>query len=103
MLTKGSFSSSSAYMRLNHRAETYGRSRSSSGKVRKGYVPVLVGRDGAMMEKLWLPTKLIGHPQVVALLNSSADEFGYSQQGLLKIDYDIVPFKRMIEIISNHN
>ncbi|KAF3443557.1 hypothetical protein FNV43_RR13244 [Rhamnella rubrinervis] len=66
--------------------------RSSGGKVRKGYVPVLVGTDGDKMEKLWLPTKLITHPHVVALLNTSADEFGYAHhQGIRAAGFEFNP------------
>lgn len=72
-------------------------------KVRKGYVPVLVGKEGSEMEKLWIPTKLIGHPYIVALLNFSADEFGYAQHGLLQIAHEIVPFKKMVQILSGNN
>ena len=89
----------SAYMRLSSSFETIGR----SDRIRKGYVPVLVGKEDDM-EKLWLPTKLICHPSIVALLNNSADEFGYAQQGLLKItQVDVDQFKTMIKTISNNN
>ncbi|PON32549.1 Small auxin-up RNA [Parasponia andersonii] len=87
----------SAYMRLSTTGESIGR----SDRIRKGYVPVLVGREDDVIEKLWLPIKLIRHPSIVALLNNSADEFGYAQQGLLKISHDVEQFKRMIKIISN--
>ncbi|PON32551.1 hypothetical protein PanWU01x14_360430 [Parasponia andersonii] len=43
-----------------------------SDRIRKGYVPVLVGKKD-VVEKLWLSVKLIRHPYVVALLNRSAD------------------------------
>ncbi|KAF8007800.1 hypothetical protein BT93_K1713 [Corymbia citriodora subsp. variegata] len=72
----------------------------SENRVRKGYVPVLVGEDTAMMERLHIPIKLIGHPFVTALLKLSANEFGYEQQGLLRIPYDPDCFKQMIRWIS---
>ncbi|KAI6673236.1 hypothetical protein NL676_001142 [Syzygium grande] len=72
----------------------------SENRVRKGYVPVLVGTDAAAMERLHLPTKLVGHPFVVALLELSANEFGYEQQGLLRIPYDPDCFKQMMRRIS---
>ena len=87
----------STYMRLSS-GETM---RRDNYKARKGYVPVLVGREDDVVEKLWLPTKMICHPSVVALLNSSADEFGYAGQGLLKISHDVDPFKRLIKTISS--
>ncbi|KAL6144200.1 hypothetical protein ACLB2K_054895 [Fragaria x ananassa] len=62
--------------------------RSGNKVTRKGYVPVLVGKQGDeddLMEKLWMPIKLLDHPRIVVLLKNSADEFGFRQQGLLKI------------------
>lgn len=67
--------------------------------VRKGYVPVLVGKEGDM-EKLWIPIKLISHPSIVSLLSRSAHEFGFQQQGLLKIKHDVHVFKVMIKSLS---
>lgn len=81
---------------------------SSSVKVRKGYVPVLIvakegddDDDDEQMEKVWIPIKLMSHPRIVALLENQADEFGFHQQGLLKIRYDLHLFKGMIESLSN--
>lgn len=91
----GKKSYNSAYMRLSS-GETIGR----SDRIRKGYVPVLVGKENDI-EKMWLPTKLICHPSIVALLNNSVEEFGNAPQGLLKISHDVDPFKRMIKSISN--
>ncbi|PON89706.1 Small auxin-up RNA [Trema orientale] len=85
----------SAYMRFST-GESIGR----SDRIRKGYVPVLVEKKN-VVEKLWLSIKLIRHPYVVALLNRSADEFGYPQHGLLKISHDVDAFKRMIKSISH--
>lgn len=80
--------------------------RSGNKVIRKGHVPVLVGKQGDeddLMEKLWMPIKLINHPRIIALLNNSADEFGFRQQGLLKIiTQDVHLVKGMIESLSNH-
>ncbi len=80
--------------------------RSGNKVTRKGYVPVLVGKQGDeddLMEKLWMPIKLLNHPRIVALLNNSADEFGFRQQGLLKIvTQDVHLFKGMIGSLSSH-
>ncbi|KAK9284116.1 hypothetical protein L1049_023283 [Liquidambar formosana] len=80
----------------------YGRLSSDDSeedRVRKGHIPVLVGKE-EVMERLLIPTKLIKHPFIVALLEMSAHEFGYGQQGTLKIPYDAECFKRMIKMIS---
>ncbi|KAK3404931.1 hypothetical protein EUGRSUZ_K01226 [Eucalyptus grandis] len=75
---------------------------SSENRVRKGYVPVLVGKEAATTERLHIPTKLMGHPSVAALLELSANEFGYEQQGLLRIPYDPDSFKQMMKRISKN-
>ncbi|KAF8007753.1 hypothetical protein BT93_K1676 [Corymbia citriodora subsp. variegata] len=85
-------SSPAPYMKLS--------GESSENRVRKGYIPVLVGKDAVTMERLHVPTKLMGHPFVAALLELSANEFGYEQQGLLRIPYDPDCFKQMIRRIS---
>lgn len=72
-------------------------------EVRKGYVPVLVGKEEKMMEKIWVPIKLIKHPTIVELLNKSADEFGYQHQhGVLRIIYDAASFKAFIQDASKN-
>ncbi|KAI4308121.1 hypothetical protein L6164_031227 [Bauhinia variegata] len=68
--------------------------------IRKGYIPVLVGRGDGNMEKNWLPIKLIQHPTIVELLEKSADEFGYHQQGLLRISSDADTFKGILRQVS---
>jgi len=70
-------------------------------EARKGYVPVLVGKEPNMMTKIWVPIKVLKHPTIVELLNKSADEFGYQhQQGVLKIIYDAESFKALIKEAS---
>lgn len=90
---KKSFSASAVHVRLTGY-------KIDEDRARKGYVPVLVGQEKTMMERILLPTKLIDHPDVVALLELSAKEYGYRQQGLLQIPYDADCFKKMIENIS---
>lgn len=65
----------------------------------KGYVPVLVGNE-EIMEKILIPMKLIKHPCLVTLLDFSAHELGYNQQGNLRILCQVESFKRMLHILS---
>ena len=80
-----------AYGRLSHDDTWHDRAR-------KGKVPVLVG-EGEEMERLLIPTTLIKHPYIAALLEMSANEFGYQQQGALKIPCD-AECLRSIQMIS---
>lgn len=84
---------------------TYMKSKKEPCLVQKGFVPVLVGkaeRGEGDMERIMVPAKLIHHPFIVTLLQLSAEEYGYHQQGLLKIRFDAHSLKTMLQFISNH-
>lgn len=69
-------------------------------EVRKGYVPMLVGKEEEK-KKIWVPIRVIQHPTIVELLDQYADEYGYGyQQGLLRISCDAPIFRSVIHRIS---
>ncbi|KAF3634107.1 hypothetical protein FXO38_25294 [Capsicum annuum] len=68
--------------------------------IQKGYVPIVVGNHEDVLEKILIPMKLIKHPYVVNLLDFSAHELGYNQEGTLRILCQVESFKRMMNIIS---
>ncbi|KAJ1383113.1 Small auxin-up RNA [Sesbania bispinosa] len=68
---------------------------------RRGYVPVLVGKGEEDIEKIWVTIKEIQHVTIVELLKQYADQYGYHQQGLLRIIYDVDSFKAILHNISN--
>ncbi|KAJ1441443.1 Small auxin-up RNA [Sesbania bispinosa] len=68
---------------------------------RRGYVPVLVGKGEEDIEKIWVTIKEIQHVTIVELLKQYADQYGYQQQGLLRIIYDVDSFKAILLNISN--
>ncbi|CAN0901927.1 Auxin-responsive protein SAUR72 [Linum grandiflorum] len=71
--------------------------RSSGGKsVPQGYVPVYVGDE---MERFVVSAELLNHPVFVGLLNRSAQEYGYEQQGGLRIPCHVLVFERVMEAI----
>lgn len=74
--------------------------RDDQSRAKKGYIPLMVGKDHETMERLDIPTKIVEHPCVVNLLETSADEFGYSNQGPIKIRCDPDSFKQMVKRIS---
>ena len=88
-------SSSPPYERLRSTNEA-----GIEGSVRKGYVPLLVGTSNKAMVRLTIPIKLINHPSLAYLLDESANELGYNQQGLLRIWRDIGKFKQMLDSLS---
>ena len=84
---------------------TYQRLRSSNERgdgwlFSERQIPLLVGTDSEAMERLTVHLKLINHPSLAYLLDESANELGYNQQGLLRIWCDVGRFQEMLDRIS---
>ncbi|KAL1221498.1 Auxin-responsive protein SAUR71 [Cardamine amara subsp. amara] len=62
--------------------------------VPEGHVPVYVGQE---MERFVVTAELLNHPVFVALLKRSAQEYGYEQQGVLRIPCHVLVFERIME------
>lgn len=71
-------------------------------KARKGYVPVMVGEHIGMRERFLIPTHLISHPAILSLLESSAKEFEYSQQGVIQITQDPNRFREILRSLTSN-
>ncbi|KAM7269765.1 hypothetical protein ACFE04_025262 [Oxalis oulophora] len=69
-------------------------SASSSASVPEGCVPVYVGDE---MERFVVSAELLNHPVFIELLNKSAQEYGYEQQGALRIPCGVLVFERVME------
>ncbi|KAL8033191.1 hypothetical protein ABFX02_13G146000 [Erythranthe guttata] len=82
-----------SHSRLAHRAESF---RKRSGGVPEGHLPVYVGDE---MERFVVSAELLNHPIFVKLLNKSAAEYGYEQQGVLRIPCHVFLFERVLEAL----
>ncbi|CAO2834794.1 unnamed protein product [Amaranthus hypochondriacus] len=69
-------------------------------KLRKGYVPLLVGKYEEEKERFMVPLKFMNHPSLIALLQLSSNEFGYHLQGVIPIPCQPHQFRLLIEKIS---
>ncbi|XP_054813833.1 auxin-responsive protein SAUR71-like [Prosopis cineraria] len=67
-----------------------------SHTVPEGHVPVYVGDE---MERFVVSAELLNHPIFVKLLNKSAQEYGYEQQGVLRIPCHVFVFERVLEAL----
>ncbi|XP_052208367.1 auxin-responsive protein SAUR71-like [Diospyros lotus] len=86
------------------RSELSGQSHTRSGKfcrskvrseaVPAGHLPVYVGDE---MERFVVSTRLLNHPVFAKLLDESAQEYGYNQQGALRIPCHADIFERLVE------
>lgn len=70
--------------------------RRSSG-VPVGHLPVYVGEE---MERFIVSAELLNHPVFIQLLNKSAQEYGYEQQGVLRIPCDVVDFEKVLAALK---
>lgn len=72
--------------------------KSSAGSVPWGHLPVYVGEE-MEMERFVVSAELLNHPIFVKLLNKSAQEYGYEQQGVLRIPCRVFLFERVLETL----
>ncbi|XP_027343793.1 auxin-responsive protein SAUR71 [Abrus precatorius] len=70
--------------------------RRSSAVVPVGHVPIYVGDE---MERFVVCAELLNHPVFVKLLNQSAQEYGYEQQGVLRLPCHVFVFERVLEAL----
>lgn len=94
-LSKVGDSSQYCLLRSQSRAAQPLRKRSSGG-VPEGHLPVYVGEE---MERFVVSAELLNHPIFVMLLNKSAQEYGYEQQGVLRIPCHVFIFERVLEAL----
>lgn len=71
--------------------------RRSSKDVPEGHVPIYVGDE---MERFVVCAELLNHPVFVKLLNQSAQEYGYEQQGVLRLPCHVFVFERVLEALK---
>lgn len=51
------------------------------------------------MERFVVSAEFLNHPVFVNLLNKSAQEYGYEQQGVLRIPCHVLVFERVLEAL----
>ncbi|GAB2222846.1 hypothetical protein Droror1_Dr00016974 [Drosera rotundifolia] len=94
-------SSSSSSSLLRSRSSCSGRSkpppyRRSMSSVPPGHFPVYVGDE---MERFVVNAEMLRHPVFVRLLRRSAQEYGYEQQGVIRIPCRVVVFEQLLEAV----
>lgn len=74
----------------------------STEVVPKGYLAVLcVGREVELgeMKRFVIPTGYLGHQAFAQLLQEAEEEFGFQQEGILKIPCDVPVFHNILNMI----
>ncbi|CAO2840428.1 unnamed protein product [Amaranthus hypochondriacus] len=65
--------------------------------VPKGYLAVCVGKE---LKRYVIPTEYLGHQAFGILLREAEEEFGFHQEGVLKIPCDVVVFERILKMVE---
>ncbi|XP_071710936.1 uncharacterized protein [Rutidosis leptorrhynchoides] len=70
--------------------------------VRKGYLAVCVGREEDEMKKFVIPTDYLAHQAFSVLLRDAEEEFGFQQEGILKIPCDVPLFENILKMMTDN-
>ncbi|CAI0410039.1 unnamed protein product [Linum tenue] len=71
-------------------------SSSSNGAVPKGSVAVCVGKE---LKRYVVPTEHLGHHAFRVLLRQAEEEFGFQQEGVLRIPCDVASFEAILKVV----
>ncbi|CAN1143827.1 Auxin-responsive protein SAUR71, partial [Linum perenne] len=71
-------------------------SSASNGAVPKGYVAVSVGGE---MKRYVVPTEYLGHVAFRQLLREAEEEFGFQQEGVLRIPCEVGAFEEILKVV----
>ncbi|KNA20171.1 hypothetical protein SOVF_054880 [Spinacia oleracea] len=69
--------------------------------VPKGYLAVCVGKE---FKRYVIPTEYLGHQAFGILLREAEEEFGFHQEGVLKIPCEVAVFEKILKMVEHkHN
>lgn len=82
-------------------SETSSSSSSSSlsADVPKGFLAVCVGEE---MRRFVIPTDYLSHRAFGVLLREAEEEFGFQQEGVLRIPCEVSVFERILKVVEKN-
>ncbi|KAF2317705.1 hypothetical protein GH714_039620 [Hevea brasiliensis] len=94
-------STSSAGSGIKEREGSVGRApnqiASSNDAVPKGFLAVCVGKE---LKRYVIPTEYLGHQAFGILLREAEEEFGFQQEGVLKIPCQVSVFEKILKVVE---
>lgn len=72
-------------------------SSSSNDHVPKGFLAVCVGKD---LKRYIIPTEYLSHHAFGILLREAEEEFGFQQEGVLKIPCEVSVFEKILKVVE---
>ncbi|XXG57958.1 hypothetical protein AAC387_Pa04g0396 [Persea americana] len=69
---------------------------SSDATIPKGFLAVSVGEE---LKRFVIPTEYLGHKAFRMLLREAEEEFGFQQEGVLRIPCEVSVFEKILKVI----
>ncbi|KAL6335521.1 hypothetical protein AAG906_030649 [Vitis piasezkii] len=69
----------------------------STEVVPKGFLAVCVGKE---LKRFIIPTEYLGHQAFGVLLREAEEEFGFQQEGVLRIPCEVAVFEKILEVVE---
>ncbi|XP_059645378.1 protein SMALL AUXIN UP-REGULATED RNA 51-like [Cornus florida] len=69
----------------------------SADAVPKGFLAVCVGKE---LKRFIIPTECLGHQAFGILLREAEEEFGFEQEGVLKIPCEVTLFEKILKMVE---
>ncbi|KAK8504504.1 hypothetical protein V6N13_093154 [Hibiscus sabdariffa] len=70
----------------------------NSEGIPKGFLAVCVGKE---LKRFIIPTEYLGHQAFRILLRRAEEEFGFQQEGVLKIPCEVAVFEKILEAVQH--
>ncbi|URE32476.1 Auxin responsive protein [Musa troglodytarum] len=72
-------------------------SAAHSGDIPKGCLAVCVGEE---MQRFVIPTEYLSHGAFAILLREAEEEFGFQQEGVLRIPCEVAVFEGILQMVE---
>ncbi|XVE91126.1 hypothetical protein DITRI_Ditri20bG0129700 [Diplodiscus trichospermus] len=72
-------------------------SAAAGDAVPKGFLAVCVGKE---LKRFIIPTEYLGHQAFGIMLRKAEEEFGFQQEGVLKIPCDVPMFEKILNMVQ---
>ncbi|WVZ25509.1 hypothetical protein V8G54_004053 [Vigna mungo] len=82
------------------KAATSSSASNSADMVPKGFLAVCVGTE---LQRFIIPTHYLRHQAFEILLQEAQDEFGFQQEGVLKIPCHVSVFQKILKTVEDNN
>ncbi|XP_010259870.1 PREDICTED: auxin-responsive protein SAUR72-like [Nelumbo nucifera] len=95
--TNGSGSKSIKFLKKTLSFSEISMSALSGDTVPKGYLAVCVGEE---MKRFIIPTEYLSHRAFGILLREAEEEFGFQQEGVLRIPCEVAVFEKILKVVQ---